>query len=102
MVYLPLPNATTREQVLRIHLEGDDSEVKPSEYKAAAQSAKGYSAADLQIIAREALMLPVRCRCEAGAVVCVGYTCRSVLVASTDSPSAHPQVLQASHHKAPG
>ena len=62
MVYLPLPDAPTRERVLKIHLAGEESCITDDEFKAAAAQAKGYSAADLQIVAREALMLPVRSR----------------------------------------
>lgn len=60
MVYLPLPDAPTRERVLKIHLAGEESCITDDEFKAAAAQAKGYSAADLQIVAREALMLPIR------------------------------------------
>lgn len=54
--------ANTLHQVLHLHLDGPESAVTGTDIKSAAKATKGHSAADLQIVAREALMLPVSFR----------------------------------------
>lgn len=58
-IYVPLPDAAAREEVLRLHLRGIslDDDVDLS---ALAERTAGYSGADLKVVCRDASMAPFR------------------------------------------
>lgn len=60
MVYIPLPNRAARLKILHMYLDGQDSSIDASTIEKIADATDGYSAADLQIVCRETLMIPVR------------------------------------------
>lgn len=59
-IYIPLPNSNAREKLLHLHL-GDEIEAVPAQYlKQIARLTEGYSGSDISILARDALLQPVR------------------------------------------
>lgn len=64
-VYITLPEVEARTEMFRIHTKGE--ELDPSvDFDSLAQWTEGYSAADIALICREALMIPIREMDEAG------------------------------------
>lgn len=57
-VLVTLPVSEAREEMLRRHLE--DRSAPDVDYSKAAESTEGYSGADIELVCREAAMMPVR------------------------------------------
>lgn len=58
-VYVPLPDAETREEALRLHLK-DCTVAEDVVLSELAEKSNGYSGADLRLVCREAAMAPMR------------------------------------------
>eukprot|EP00164_Ancoracysta_twista_P002106 GFYU01002782.1.p1 GENE.GFYU01002782.1~~GFYU01002782.1.p1 ORF type:complete len:475 (-),score=122.81 GFYU01002782.1:1400-2824(-) len=59
-LYIPLPETEARKEILKVHLDSEVCEVEDDALAGFAAQTDGYSAADLNVVAREALMEPVR------------------------------------------
>ncbi len=58
-IYVPLPDRDARKEIFRIHTEG--AELAPDvDFDKLAELTEGYSGADIALICREALMIPIR------------------------------------------
>ncbi|MHA1722806.1 MAG: AAA family ATPase [Candidatus Baldrarchaeia archaeon] len=58
-IYVPLPDREARKEIFRIHTEG--VELAPDvDFDKLAELTDGYSGADIALICREALMIPIR------------------------------------------
>ncbi|OYT28197.1 MAG: hypothetical protein B6U95_04545 [Thermofilum sp. ex4484_82] len=58
-IYVPLPDKDARKEIFRIHTEG--AELAPDvDFDKLAELTEGYSGADIALICREALMIPIR------------------------------------------
>lgn len=58
-IYVPLPDREARKEIFRIHTEGAD--LAPDvDFDRLAELTEGYSGADIALICREALMIPIR------------------------------------------
>ena len=58
-IMTPLPNAAERNQLLQLYLDGE-TDLSPQDFATIAQATAHYSSSDISILAREALMVPVR------------------------------------------
>jgi vacuolar protein-sorting-associated protein 4 len=58
-IMTPLPNAAERNQLLQVYLDGE-TDLSPHDFDRISQATAHYSASDISILAREALMVPVR------------------------------------------
>jgi len=61
-IYIPLPDKEARQFLLKSHLGEEGVKLTDQELARLSVLSEGYSGADLSIVAREALMMPVR-RC---------------------------------------
>jgi len=59
-IYIPLPDPMARARMFELHIGGTPNALKQADFKVLAKKTEGYSGADIGIIVREALMLPVR------------------------------------------
>jgi vacuolar protein-sorting-associated protein 4 len=59
-VYIPLPEQSARSYMLRLHLGDTPNNLTEENFEAIAESAEGASGADMNILVREALMVPLR------------------------------------------
>jgi len=59
-VYIPLPDATARKLMFALNLGEEINNIPDREIDKLAQNTNGYSAADIAIVCRDALMAPVR------------------------------------------
>ncbi|XP_065186532.1 uncharacterized protein LOC135817299 isoform X2 [Sycon ciliatum] len=59
-LYIPLPNRTTRETLLRLKCRGSNVALRDSEWHLLAEQTVGYSGSDLDTCVADALMEPVR------------------------------------------
>jgi len=59
-VYVGVPNAMNREQLILRYLEGLENTLTESDLHHISEMAFGWSASDIEILAREAAMIPVR------------------------------------------
>lgn len=64
-VYIPLPDASARQRMFKIHIGNTPTNMKEKDFKKMASLTDGYSGADLSILVREALYAPVR-KCQEG------------------------------------
>jgi vacuolar protein-sorting-associated protein 4 len=64
-VYIPLPDATSRQTMYKIHIGKTPHGLKEKDFKKLGQVSEGYSGADLNIVVREALYAPLR-KCQEG------------------------------------
>ncbi len=59
-IYIPLPEEAARRRMFEIHIGNTRTEVSHQQYQQLAQKTDGYSGADIGIVVREALMMPIR------------------------------------------
>ena len=59
-IYIPLPEKDARRRMFEIHIHNTVSDYKQLDMNSLATKTGGYSGADIEIIVREALMLPLR------------------------------------------
>ena len=66
-VYIPLPSAEGREQLLRINMKGLETE-EDIDWQYIVDKTEGFSGADMSNICREAAMMPLRRRLKASGI----------------------------------
>ena len=59
-IYIPLPEENARRRMFEIHMGNTSTEVSQNDFGGLAKETDGYSGADIGIVVREALMMPVR------------------------------------------
>ena len=59
-IYIPLPEEAARRRIFEIHVGNTPTTLAPRDYGVLAQQTDGYSGADIGIVVREALMMPIR------------------------------------------
>ncbi|XP_071487891.1 vacuolar protein sorting-associated protein 4B-like [Diadema antillarum] len=59
-IYIPLPEAPARTTMFKIHMGKTTSTLTEQEYRELGERSEGYSGADISIVVRDALMMPVR------------------------------------------
>ncbi|CAI2737979.1 unnamed protein product [Dicrocoelium dendriticum] len=59
-IYIPLPEASERCDIFRSHLSQTTHTLTQKDFKRLGELTDGYSGADIGIVVREALMMPVR------------------------------------------
>lgn len=59
-IYIPLPEATARTEMFKIHLGNTPHSISEEEFRELGKRTDGYSGADIQVVVRDALMQPVR------------------------------------------
>ena len=59
-LYIPLPEEPLRRQIFEIHIGNTAHELLPNDFNQLAKRTDGYSGADIGIIVRDALMMPIR------------------------------------------
>ncbi|EDO35907.1 predicted protein [Nematostella vectensis] len=59
-IYIPLPEQAARSKMFELHLGGSKTLLGAQEIKQLGQKTDGYSGADISVVVREALMMPVR------------------------------------------
>lgn len=59
-IYIPLPEEAARRRMFEIHIGNTRTDVNQQQYHQLAQRTDGYSGADIGIVVREALMMPIR------------------------------------------
>ena len=59
-IYIPLPEQAARQRMFEIHIGDTPIELTHSDMQTMAKRTDGYSGADIGIVVREALMIPIR------------------------------------------
>ncbi|KAH9503578.1 Vacuolar protein sorting-associated protein 4A [Bulinus truncatus] len=59
-IYIPLPEAPARAEMFRLNLGSTPHTLADEDFKELAAKTEGYSGADISIVVRDALMMPVR------------------------------------------
>nr|GAT43292.1 AAA-domain-containing protein [Mycena chlorophos] len=59
-IYIPLPDVSARETILKLHVGDTPSELTDADYQTLAERLEGYSGADISSIVQDALMQPIR------------------------------------------
>lgn len=59
-IYIPLPEEPARLVMFKLHLGNTSHTLTDADLKVLANKTEGYSGADISIIVRDALMMPVR------------------------------------------
>ena len=59
-IYIPLPEENARRRMFEIHIGNTPTNVSPQDFGTLAHKTDGYSGADIGIVVREALMMPIR------------------------------------------
>ena len=59
-IYIPLPEENARRQMFEIHTGNTPTLLSPHDFGTLAQKTDGYSGANIGIVVREALMMPLR------------------------------------------
>merc|ERR1711953_350743 len=59
-IYIPLPEAPARATMFKLSMGSTPTKITDAEYNVLAQKTDGYSGADINLVVRDALMLPVR------------------------------------------
>ena len=59
-IYIPLPEALARTTMFKIHMGKTKTTCTEQEYRELGEKSDGYSGADISIVVRDALMMPVR------------------------------------------
>jgi vacuolar protein-sorting-associated protein 4 len=59
-IYIPLPDEAARYHILQVHVGKEPTALTADDYKYLANRTAGYSAADLSVVVRDALMQPIR------------------------------------------
>ncbi len=59
-IYIPLPEQVARHRMFEIHIGNTSTSLSSHDYHTLSQKTEGYSGADIGIVVREALMMPIR------------------------------------------
>ena len=59
-IYIPLPEEAARKRMFEIHIGDTTHSLNPRDWQSLASKTDGYSGADIGIVVREALMMPIR------------------------------------------
>lgn len=59
-IYIPLPEEAARKRMFDIHIGGTLNSLSTKDWQSLAGMTEGYSGADIGIVVREALMMPIR------------------------------------------
>ena len=59
-IYIPLPEMAARRRMFELHIGNTLTSLSPNDYNVLSQKTDGYSGADIGIVVREALMMPIR------------------------------------------
>ena len=59
-IYIPLPDKDARSRMFEIHIGDTPNQLSLSDYEQLAHKTEGYSGADIGVVVREALMMPIR------------------------------------------
>lgn len=59
-IYIPLPEAGARSEIFKISIGNTPCELTEKDYRDLGNKTEGYSGADISIVVRDALMIPVR------------------------------------------
>ncbi len=59
-IYIPLPEEAARRRMFEIHIGDTTNDLSKRDWQVLAQRTEGYSGADIGIVVREALMMPIR------------------------------------------
>ncbi len=73
-VFVPLPSLEARELMMKKHLQDRSSD--DVDFRAIASQTEGYSGADLELVSREAAMIPVRRLIRRVEQICVSDACQ--------------------------
>jgi SpoVK/Ycf46/Vps4 family AAA+-type ATPase len=98
-IYVPLPDLEARQAIFKIHTKGVEHAPEVN-FEELAMLSEGYSGADIALICREAIMMPVRELDAAGALTDTSVQVRHVakgdflLAMEKIRPSVSPSELQ--------
>ncbi|XP_059170240.1 vacuolar protein sorting-associated protein 4A-like [Physella acuta] len=59
-IYIPLPEAPARAEMFKLHLGSTPHSLTEEDIRELGQRTEGYSGADISVVVRDALMMPVR------------------------------------------
>ena len=59
-IYIPLPESAARRRMFELHIGNTATELSTKDYSTLGDMTDGYSGADIGIVVREALMMPIR------------------------------------------
>ncbi|KAL3313850.1 Vacuolar protein sorting-associated protein 4B [Cichlidogyrus casuarinus] len=59
-IYIPLPEAPARSNMFRLHLGNTPNSLTPDDFIHLGRQSERYSGADISIVVRDALMMPIR------------------------------------------
>ena len=59
-IYIPLPEESPRRRMFEIHIGNTSHALSPNDFTQLARRTDGYSGADIGIVVRDALMMPIR------------------------------------------
>eukprot|EP01099_Mayorella_cantabrigiensis_P008178 TRINITY_DN754_c0_g1_i3.p1 TRINITY_DN754_c0_g1~~TRINITY_DN754_c0_g1_i3.p1 ORF type:complete len:482 (-),score=129.86 TRINITY_DN754_c0_g1_i3:18-1403(-) len=59
-IYIGLPDAQARARMIELHIGNTQHRLTPRDFKMLSEKTEGYSGSDISIVARDALMEPVR------------------------------------------
>lgn len=59
-IYIPLPEEAPRRRMFEIHIGNTAHALSPNDFTQLARRTDGYSGADIGIVVRDALMMPIR------------------------------------------
>ena len=59
-IYIPLPEEEARRRLFELNIGNILGDIKPEDLSELAKKTEGYSGADISIVVREALMMPIR------------------------------------------
>ena len=59
-IYIPLPEANARLRMFQIHIGTMKTEFTDQDYQTLAQKTEGYSGVNIEVLVREAVMMPIR------------------------------------------
>ncbi|KAH7831334.1 Vacuolar protein sorting 4F (Vps4F) [Monocercomonoides exilis] len=59
-ILIPLPEASAREEMFRIHLGNTTNTLTDKDFRYLSEKSEGYSGQDIHIVVRDALMQPIR------------------------------------------
>jgi len=88
-VYIPLPEVSARLVMLRLHLGDTPNNLTEEQFETVAEAADGASGADMNILVREALMVPLRTCQQAKQFMPLEKEGKSYLTPCLEYPSCH-------------
>ena len=59
-IYIPLPDEAARKRMFELHIGDTPNQLTPKDLQELGKRTDGYSGADIEIVVREALMMPIR------------------------------------------